>query len=76
MRFVFISRDRLEKVDEGLVFRGGTDTHSIQFIAVYGLECARDSGQVLKHPSHDEGGGAVALGCPDADSAVLEIGDG
>ena len=72
----FISRDRFEEVDEGLVFRGGTDAHLLQFIGVQGLESARYFGQIFKDPTHDEGSGAVALGGPDADSAVLEIGDG
>ena len=72
----FISRDRFEEVDEGLVFWDGKDAPFLQFAGVYGLKGAGDSGQVFKHPSHDEGGGAAALGGPDADPAVLEIGDG
>lgn len=76
MRDFFISRDRLEEFDEGLVFRGGMDAHPIQFIGIDGLESTRDPGQVLKEHPHDERGGAAALGCPDADSAVLEVGDG
>jgi hypothetical protein len=76
MREFFISRDRFQEVDEGLVIRGGTDAHLLQFIGVDGVEGARDFGQVFKDPSHDEGGGAFALSGPDADSAMLEIGDG
>lgn len=62
MRGFFISRHRFEEVDEGLVFRCGTDAHPIQFVEVHGLEGARDFGQVLKEPPHDKGGGAAALG--------------
>ena len=76
LREIFISRNWLQEVDEGLVFRCGRDAPLLQFIGVHGLEGARDSRQVLKEPPHNEGGGAVALSGPDVDSAVLEIGDG
>ena len=76
MRGFFISRNRLEEVDEGLIFRSGMDAHDRQVIDGYGMDGARKFGQILNDPSHDRGGRAIPLGGPDVEPAVLKVGDG